>query len=89
MIWSCGKIRDGQLWAQAPPAQGVVEPLGFSLDTEKVHITSPTTHSQEPGIISHWCGQLARSNLLMNRARKDVNARRTVPRSEEARSTLK
>jgi hypothetical protein len=43
MIWSCGKIRDEQLWAQAPPAQDVVELLGFALDTEKMHITPPTT----------------------------------------------
>jgi len=89
MIWSCGKIRDGQLWAQAPPAQGVVEFLGFTLDMDKMHITPQTTHSREPGIISHWCGQLARSNLLMNRAQKDINARTTVPQSKEARSTLK
>src|ERR1700733_7114959 len=82
------QIHDMVLWKDTRrtavgSAQGVVQLLGFALDTEKMHITPPTTHSREPGITSHWCGQLARSNLLMNRAQKDINARTT------ARSTLK
>lgn len=57
--------KDTRLWAQLKVLWNF---LALLWTREKMHIIPPTTHSREPGIISHWCGQLARSNLLMNRA---------------------